>query len=330
MMKAMVIRSFGSSDLFEEIALPIPSLEKGQVLVKISATSINPVDIKIRSGIYGALAPGFPAILQGDFSGIIESVAEGVFEFKQGDAVYGCAGGIIGNNGALAEYVAIDFRFIARVPSLLSMRQAAALPLVSITAFSALIDGLNLKSSDKVLIHAGAGGVGHIAIQIAKHLGAKVYSTVSCLEKSEVITRLGADPIFYKTETVKDYVDRCTQGKGFDVVFDTVGGQALDDSLSAAAYQGRVATIQGASKHDLAPLFKKELLLKGVFMLGPILNGQNRERHGQILNQIAVWVSQNKLLPIVDEHFFTLTDISEAHRYFETGKHIGKVVIEIK
>ena len=163
-MEAMIIRQFGDPEVFEKASVARPQVYPGQVLIKVAATSVNPVDCKIRQGKLAAIAPELPAILHGDVAGVIEEVGENVKDFNVGDEVYACAGGVKGTGGALAEYILADADLVALKPDSLSFRQSAALPLVSITAWTALIDKASIKAGQKVLIHGATGGVSHIGI----------------------------------------------------------------------------------------------------------------------------------------------------------------------
>ncbi|MBT3535105.1 MAG: alcohol dehydrogenase catalytic domain-containing protein, partial [Rhodospirillaceae bacterium] len=182
-MKAMIIRAAGEPSVFEAAEIPVPEIKSNQVLVKVAATSVNPVDWKIRKlGL--PLGPDFPAVIQGDVAGVVEAVGGDVGDFAVGDEVYGCAGGVKGTGGALAEFMACDAEFLAPKPGNLSMAEAAALPLVCLTAWEGLVDGANVGWGQTVLVHAGVGGVGHVVMQIAIARGAKVYATVSGPEKA--------------------------------------------------------------------------------------------------------------------------------------------------
>ncbi|SFL93461.1 alcohol dehydrogenase catalytic domain-containing protein [Pelosinus propionicus] len=177
-MKAMVIRNYGGPEVFEEADVKRPEVKAGYVLVKVIASSINPIETKIRSGLVPAITPAFPAILNSDFSGEIVSLGENVLQWNVGDEVFGCAGGVGQLQGALADYMLVDANLIAKKPSNIDHATAALFPLVSITAWEALREKVQIHPGDKVLIQGAAGGVGHIALQLAKQLGAVVYGTV--------------------------------------------------------------------------------------------------------------------------------------------------------
>jgi NADPH:quinone reductase len=327
--KAQIIRSFGDPSVFQLEEIPKPEVLPGHVLIQVKATSVNPIDTKVRSGAVSGVAPEFPAVLHGDVAGVITEVGEGVTEFQPGDEVFGCAGGFKGTSGALAEFMLADARLVAHKPKNLTMEEAAALPLVSITAWEALFDRGQIKPGQDVLVHAAAGGVGHVAIQLAKWAGANVYTTASSPEKLDIAKRLGADVgINYRKESVQDYVQKYTNGKGFEVVFDTVGGENLDRSFEAAAVNGTVLAIAARSTHDLSPLHSKGLSLHVVFMLLKILNKDQRKHHGEILKKVARVVEEGKLRPLVDSNVFTFEEVSKAHEYMESNKAVGKIALK--
>lgn len=327
--KAQIIQSFGEPSVFQFQEISKPEVKPGHVLIQVKATSVNPIDTKVRAGAVPAVAPEFPAVLHGDVAGVVKAVGDGVTEFKIDDEVFGCAGGFRGTGGALAEFMLADVQLLAHKPKNLTMEEAAALPLVAITAWEALFDRAKLIPGQDILIHAATGGVGHVAIQLAKWGGAKVCTTASMQEKQEIGTRLGADvAINYREESVQDYVQKYTNGKGFDVVFDTVGGENLDRSFEAAAVNGTIIAIAARSTHDLSPLHAKGLSLHVTFMLLKILNKDLRKHHGEILKKVAQVVEEGKLRPLVDSNIFTFDEVSQAHAYMESGKAIGKIVLK--
>ena len=219
-MKAMVMTGFGTPEVFELREIPKPQIKPGYVIIRVRASSVNPIDYKIRSGLLKNLSPE-NGVLGFDVSGTIDEVGDGVTKFKKGDEVFGCSGAITGNPGALAEYQLVDERLLALKPDSLTLEECAALPLVSITAWDALIRGAKIKKTDKVLVHGGAGGVGHLGAQLAKAFGADVYSTVSSDTKAEIVRNYGATPINYNSVSITEYVNEHTKGEGFDVIFDT-------------------------------------------------------------------------------------------------------------
>lgn len=328
-MRAFILDSFGQSGVVQA-DIPVPQIKPGEVLVEIHASGVNPADIKIAEGHLAPAAPALPAILGMDFAGVITEIGEGVTQFSVGDAVYGCGGGVKGRPGTLAEYAAIDARLIAHKPANLSMREAAALPLVSITAWEGLVDRAEVAQGDKVLIQAGAGGVGHMAVQIAKAYGAEVFATASTASKQEVARELGATPIPYRDVSVKDYVAQYTGGKGFDIVYDTVGGSVFEESAGATRRYGKLISCAAWEAHNLGSVLGASLELIGIFMLLPMLTGENLERHGEILKEIACLVEAGKMRPQLDPLKFTLDNVTAAHAHLASGQAVGKVVVDIR
>ena len=327
-MKAMLIKAYGEDAVFEVADVEKPEVKAGHVLVKIAASSVNTVDTMIRTmGKDLPLSPDTPAILGMDFAGTVEAVGEGVTSYSVGDEVYGCAGGLADLPGTLAEYIVADANLIAAKPQKLTMREAAALPLVAITAYEGLVRA-GVRQGQKVLVHGGSGGVGHVALQLAKHFGAEVYSTGGGDKQLALIEKLGATPINYKTETVESYVDNHTGGAGFDVVFDSVGGANLANSFEAAALNGQVATTVSMCEMDLTTAHFKGLSLHVVFMLIPMLHNFRREQHAEILSNLARIVDDGGLTPVLDDNRYSLEQAGQAHARLESRQAMGKVVVE--
>lgn len=327
-MKAMVLNEYGENAEFTAHEQAAPSVTSGHVRVRVAASSVNTVDMMIRAMGQEQLpfAPSLPAVLGMDFAGTIDAVGEGVEGFQVGDEVYGCAGGLMDLQGSLAEYMLADARLIAHKPKSIGMREAAALPLVGITAYEGM-KRAGLSAGQNVLVHGGAGGVGHVAIQLAKAAGANVFSTGSSAAKLEAITQLGAVAIDYKAQTVEDYVNQHTQGTGFDLVFDSVGGENMANSFAAAALNAQVATTVSLLEMDLSAAHFKGLSLHVVFMLIPMLHNHGRSEHGQILSELADLVDQGKLKPLLDADEFGLADVNAAYAKLASGNAIGKVVV---
>ncbi len=327
-MKAMLINAYGDDAVFEAADVETPEVKDGHVLVKIAASSVNTVDTMIRQmGKDLPLSPDTPAILGMDFAGTVEAVGDGVEGYSVGDEVYGCAGGLADLPGTLAEYIVADSNLIAHKPKNLSMREAAALPLVAITAYEGLIRA-GVKQGQKVLVHGGSGGVGHVAVQLARHFGADVYSTGGGDQQMAVIGQLGATAINYKTESVADYVAKHTDGAGFDVVFDSVGGANILNSFEAAALNGQVATTVSMCELDLTLAHFKGLSLHVVFMLIPMLHNFKRQEHAEILRNVAQIAESGGLKPVLDESQFSLDEVGQAHSRLESRQAMGKVVVE--
>ena len=325
-MKALVLNSFGTAPVLQTVDKPVA--QAGQVLIKLKGSGLNPLDVKIMAGEGKHAQTQVPAILGIDGSGIVEAVGEGVTNFKPGDEVYGMLGGVGGHPGTQAEYIAADARLLARKPTNLSFQDAAAVPLIFITAWEGLVDHAQVQKGQQVLIHGGAGGVGHIAIQIAKARGAEVFATVRA-SQFDLIKSYGAIPIDYTVTTVEAYVKEYTNGEGFDVIFDTVGGQTLDDSFTAVKNYGRVVTIIGRGTHNLAPLALRAGSYSGVFTLLPLLTGKNRAHHGEIMQQATALIEAGLVKPIVSSSVFSLETAMEAYEEFKNKKEKGKVVIAI-
>ena len=327
-MKAMVMTGFGTPEVFELREIPKPQIRPGYVIIRVRASSVNPIDYKIRSGLLKNLAPE-NGVLGFDVSGIIEAVGDGVTRFKEGDEVFGCSGAITGNPGALAEYQLVDERLLAFKPKSLTLEECAALPLVSITAWDALVRGAKINQTDKVLVHGGTGGVGHLGVQLAKAFGADAYSTVSSDIKAELVRNYGATPINYNSASIAEYVNEHSKGEGFDVIFDTVGGNVLNDSFEASKLEGRVTSVNTRIKCDLTILHQKALSLHVVFMIIPILYDQHegKNRHGEVLKEIAKKVDSGFISPLIHEQIFSFNEISEAHTLLEEGRAIGKVIL---
>ena len=326
-MKAMVLNQYGETSEFELTEVAQPDVKAGHVLVKVAATSVNTVDTMIRLvGSDLPLSPALPAILGMDFAGTVEAVGEGVTAYASGDEVYGCAGGLADLQGSLAEFMLADADLIAHKPKSMTMREAAALPLVAITAYEGL-ERAKIKAGQKVLVHGGTGGVGHVAVQLAKHFGADVYTTVSGDEQAAIVEGYGATAINYKNEQVANYVAKHTDGAGFDIVYDSVGGENMTNSFEAAALNGHVATTVSMVELDLTPAHFKGLSIHIVFMLIPMLYNHNRKQHSEFLTKIAAIADAGGLKSLVDEKTFSLEEVGQAYAHLSSGKAMGKVVV---
>ena len=328
-MKAMILNEYGESAEFKLTEVSQPSVKAGHVLVRVAATSVNTVDTMIRlMGKDLPLSPDLPAVLGMDFAGTVEAVGESVTNFVIGDEVFGCAGGLSDLQGSLAEFMLADAKLIAHKPKSLSMREAAALPLVGITAYEGL-HRANVQAKQKVLVHGGTGGVGHVAVQLAKYFGAEVYATVSSKKQMSIVEQYGATAINYKTETVADYVAKHTDGVGFDIVFDSVGGANMCNSFEAAALNANVASTVAIVELDLTPVHFKGLSLHVIFMLIPMLHNYKREVHGAILASLSEIADAGALKPLLDEKQFVLSDVANAYERLSSGQAIGKVIVDV-
>ncbi len=325
-MKAMIIKQLGSSDVFELAEKAKPTLKPGHILVEVKASSVNPLDTMLRSSDTPWSA-NLPEILHGDVAGIVTEVADDVSRFKVGDEVYGCAGGIAGIDGALAEFMLVDVDLMAHKPKTLTMKEAAALPLVSITAWEALNNKLAVKKGDKVLIHGATGGVGHIAIQLAKYFGANVTAT-SMPKNMAVAETIGADNLVNVAEqSVQEYVAQYTDGVGFDAILDTVAGENIQRSFEAARFNGGVATTLPIE--NVLQVALKSLSFHSVLMLIPMVEGINRRSHGEILTKVAELVDLGVIKPLLDDSDFTIWQVADAHARLESGAAVGKIALTV-
>jgi NADPH:quinone reductase-like Zn-dependent oxidoreductase len=259
-------------------------------------------------------------------AGTVEALGHGVTAFRRGDEVYGMTGGVGGHQGSLAEFASVDATPLAHKPANLSMREAAALALIVITAWEGLVDRARIAAGQTVLLHGGGGGVGHAAIQIARHFGAKVFATGS-EPKRGLIEWLGATFTDYRNEPVADYVARLTAGRGFDLVYDTVGGTTLDASFEAVRRFGHVVSCFGWGSHALGPLsFSGGDLLWRVHAAAA---AEGRAHHGEILRAAASLAEAGKLVPTLDPRRFGLATVCEAYPANKDRTARGKIVVDV-
>lgn len=329
-MKAMLLESFGDGYDFVQKDIPRPEPKPGEVLIRVAGTSFNPIDNKIAVlGDQLGFAPKLPAVLGMDVSGVVVEVGSGMSRFSPGDRVFGCAGGLGPMPGALAEFMVADERLLAKAPECMNLADAAALPLVSITAWLGLFGKACIKPGDSLLVQGGAGGVGHMAVQLGQYAGATVHATVSSDLKAAVVESLGGTPVNYRETDMAEYVREATDGEGFRVVYDTVGGVSLDNSFEAAAIRGAVVSTVTRAKHDLSPMHSKSLSLHVVFMLLPLITGEGRAQYGRILSEVAGLVDRERVAVLLDEERFDYTDIAQVHEYWATGGALGKIVMGV-
>ncbi|MHC4993507.1 MAG: quinone oxidoreductase family protein [Planctomycetota bacterium] len=321
-MRAIIMNEFGGTDVLQLTDMPQPEAGTGDLLVEVHAAALNPVDTKIRKGLHGE--KWFPLIPGYDVSGVVTAVGEGVTDFAVGDAVY--ASPSLARQGSNAEFVAVDARTAAHKPASLSHGEAAALPLVTLTAWEAMFDRADLKDGETIAISAGAGGVGHIAVQLAKARGCRVITTASAPESIELANACGADVVInYKTEDVVARVMAETEDAGCPIVFDTTGDPAFDQLLDCVAVQGRIVTIVLNENPRIVPaLFRKNATLHCEFMGMATMMNVNPASQGAILKEAAAMVEAGTLKP----HVFKtvgLEDIPAAH-----GEQEGEIVIKVK
>ena len=319
-MKAMILKSFGGPDSFELSEVPKPVPQAGQVLVRVHATSINPLDYQVRRGDYPDLVP-LPAITGHDVSGVVEAVGPGVSAFAPGDEVW-YTPQIFDGQGSYAEYHVAAESIIARKPASLSHLEAASLSLVGGTVWEALTVRAVLRVGESILIHGGAGGVGHVAIQVAKAMGARVFTTVR-EANTDFVRSLGADVVIDYTQ--EDYVEaimRETAGHGVDVVFDTIGGDTLSRSADVLAQLGRVVSIVDiAQPQNLVQAWGKNASYHFVF---------TRQNRGK-LDELSALVERGQLRPHVGA-VYSLADIPLAHARLESANNglLGKIAIAVE
>lgn len=330
-MKAILMTAIGSPDVltFQDVDEP-EIVQPTQIKVKLMAAGVNPVDTKIRrNGLLFEQA--LPAILGCDGAGVVVATGAAAGRFKVGDKVWFCHGGLGREAGNYAEYNVLDERWASLMPQTLSYAEAAALPLVLITAWGALFERGGLQAGQTVLIHAGAGGVGSVAIPLAKIKGARVITTVSTEQKADMTRKLGADEvIFYQQENFVDAVKRMTDGKGADLVFDTVGPDVFKESVGATAYFGRLVTLLDPGAVNLAEARLRNLLIGFELMLTPMLKDLSEARTQQIaiLNQCADFADQGLLKPHISAQL-PLSETVQAHQLIETGHVSGKIVLSV-
>jgi NADPH2:quinone reductase len=333
-MKAVMLTGAGGTDMLKLREVPDPVIKDPQeVLVRLHAAGINPVDYKLRKA--GGYYPDrLPLILGCDGAGVVEAVGKGVTKFKAGDEVFFFNGGMGGDDqGNYAEHTIIHQDYLVAKPKRLSMVEAASVPLVWLTAWEALFDRYALQPGDTILIHAGAGGVGYIAIQIAKHAGATVITTISNIEKAEFAKSIGADHcINYKEDNFIEKVLYLTGGKGVDVIFDVVGGQVFADSFSATKIYGHVVTLDeiNFSKNEAKAAKLRNLSLSYELMLTPMHFKMHdaRVRQTGMLENAARLIDAGRIKVVVN-NVFSLAEIALAHQTVESGHSVGKTVIKI-
>ncbi len=332
-MKAILMTAAGSPDMLAMYTIDKPELASPHYLrVKLTAAGVNPIDTKLRAKpIY--YPNKLPAILGCDGAGIVERVGSAVTRFKEGDAVYFCNGGIGDEPGCYAEYTTVHEDYCAASPPSLGLQDSAAMPLVLITAWEALIERANLQAGQTILIHGGAGGVGHIAVQLARHLGARVAVTVSDDKKEGLAQGLEAEKIIrYKEEEFVQDVVEWSGGKGVDVVLDTIGGEVFKRSLNAARIGGKIVSLLATplTVEDVQVARMRNLTLCYELMLTPQLMKLHDERIRQrkILEQGAKLIEAGELGVLVS-YALPLEKAAEAHRLIEKGGVSGKIILTI-
>lgn len=332
-MKAMLMTAAGGAEVLQLHDIELPALPSPQhIRVKLSAAGINPIDTKLRKN--AAFFPDkLPCVLGCDGAGIVESIGAEVTRFKVGEEVYFFNGGLGDEMGTYAEYTVVHQDYAAFTPRHATLEEAAGLPLALITAWEALLDRGNLLEGQTVLILGAAGGVGHLAVQIAKQAGATVLATVGTREKAAWVTSLGADRVFVYTDVdfataVLDW----TKGNGVDLVFDTVGGATFCRSFACTRVYGRIVSLLqwDCSAEQLKIARTRNLVLAFVLMLTPTLLGMHDQRMHQrrILEEGARLIEANRL-KIKISHLLPLEQAGLAHTMIEEGHTTGKIVLQI-
>ncbi|PEA92012.1 NADP-dependent oxidoreductase [Bacillus thuringiensis] len=332
-MKAMIIDRYGKVPM-RMAEVPTPEIKEYEVLAEIHAASINPIDFKIRDGkVKMLLKYEMPLILGNDFAGVITKVGSKVTRFKVGDAIY--ARPRKNKIGTFAEYIAIHEDDIALKPKNLSFEEAASIPLVGLTSYQALHDIMQLQKGQKILIHAGSGGVGTFAIQLAKIMGATVTTTAS-EAGANLVTSLGSDEIInYKTEKFEDIL------KNYDAVFDTIGGATLEKSFNIIKSRGNIVSVSGMPNARFGKEFGSGFFKTLLFSLASKKLTALEKKHnaqysflfmkpsGDQLRTIANYIEAGKIKPVIDR-VFPFEDAQKAMEYSESGRAKGKIIVKIK
>jgi alcohol dehydrogenase len=333
-MKAFIVDRYGGSDRMRAGVMPDPEVGETDVLVQIHAAGVNPIDSKIRNGEFKLILPHrFPLILGSEAAGIVVGVGSRVRRFKPGDEVY--ARPRKGRIGTFAELIAIAEDDVAHKPKTLTMEEAASIPLVGLTAWQALVERAKLKKGQKVLVHAGSGGVGTFAIQLAKHLGAIVATTASPAS-FDLVKRLGADTaIDYRKDDFETIL------KDYDLVLNSLDGETLHKSLRVLKPGGVLISISGPPDPDFAKEIGASWILSlAMRLLSYRIRRKSKRRHvrysfllmrasGDQLREISSLIDSGIIRPCVDR-VFPFESTKEAMAYVETGRAKGKVVVKVR
>lgn len=307
--RAIVINQYGGSEGLQEENVKLPALKEDQVLVQVQATSINPIDWKLREGYLQQMFDWeFPIILGWDVAGIISAVGENVTDWQIGDRVF--ARPATTRFGTYADYAIVDTNLLAKIPANISFEAAAATPLAALTAYQGLFNHGHLQKGEKVLIHAGAGGVGTYAIQLAKAQGAEVFTTAS-KKNHELLYRLGADKVidYHEENFAEAFSD-------LDLVLDTMGGKIQENSVQVLKNGGRLVTVLGISNLDL--MTAKNIFAQAIWL----------EPNGKELAQLANWMQAGQLESVIGAQFpLTAAGVKSAHELSATHHAVGKIVL---
>jgi NADPH:quinone reductase-like Zn-dependent oxidoreductase len=333
-MRAFIVDRYGSREIGKIGEAPEPEVRENDVLIAVHAASVNVIDLKIAKGEFKQILPfRLPIALGEDVAGVVVRVGPRVTRFHPGDEVYACADQ--DRIGTFAEYIAIDEANVAIKPRSLSMEEAASIPLVGLTAWQVLVERAKLRQGQKVLIQAGSGGVGTIAIQLAKHLGAIVATTTSAAN-IDLVKSLGADVV---VDYRKD--DFATVLRDYDVVLDSLGGEALEKALQVLKPGGKLIGIAGPPDPDFAKLLGANVVLRLVTALlsrGIRKKAKARSQsysflfmqsNGKQLGEITSLVDAGIIRPVIDRSF-PLEAIKDALVYVQSGRARGKVIVKMR
>lgn len=315
-MKAMVIESFGQSEQLKLADVSTPQPKDNEVLIAIQYAAVNPVDWKIREGMFKSKMPHeFPLIPGWDAAGIIAAVGKNIRNFKEGDKVFSYCRKPIIKEGTYAEFIACDAAHVTKMPNNVNFAQAAAIPLVALTAWQALFDFAKIKKGQQILIHAGAGGVGSFAIQFAKHAGAIVFTTCSAAN-NDYVKKLGADYVIDYTK--EDYIKKIEEitNQKLDIVFDTIGGKTLRESVVLLKPHGCLVSIVEQIPTEITQNLK---IHAGHVFVRP---------DGEELREIAKLIEQGKVLPPEIQEM-DLKDAAQAQDKNKQGHTRGKIVLKV-
>ena len=331
-MNAVVMSTTGGPEVLEKRKVDLPWPASGSdVLVRMTAAALNPADAYFR-GFGPYLDTGGPCILGHDGAGIVEAIGDGVSTVRPGQRVCFCNGGIGGSFGTYAEYAVVPESQLASIPDAVDDASAAALPLVLITGWESLYQRACLQAGESVLIHAGAGGTGHIAVQLAALRGARVATTVSTGAKAELVTRLGAErAIAYRDEDFVEVVREWTDGHGVEVAMENLGPEVFRQTIAVVSPYGRLVTLMGMPGDDAdETAYVNNLTIHNVMMLTPMILGlqQRLDEQAAIVRQGLQLLAEGKLHVEIDSRFEP-GDMVAAHRRLDLGKASGKIVIDM-
>lgn len=310
-MKAAQINEYGDASVIQINEVNEPIADEGQVLVSVKAVSLNPFDSSVRSGYMKEMIPlQLPATIGGDIAGTVSAVGTGVTEFTVGDNVYGQANVVAGDSGAFAEFAATAHSHVAKIPSNIDFNQASSLPLIGVSAIQALTSHLNLQSGQKIFVHGGAGNIGMVAIQLAKHIGAYIATTATG-DGIEAATKLGADEVIdYKSQDFTKLL------QNYDAVFDTVGGDDFTKSLHILKQGGIAVSMAGQADEAIA----SELGVEAIHQMTQVTT--------EMLNKLSELVEGGVVTPQIGK-VFAFEQMKEAFEAREKGTVQGKVVVEL-